>query len=148
MSMSPCFPGFIGPPARRALGCAAMLVLWIGLFAGSATAQSDGGPAATVGMTNTLQFTPDTVRVQVGETVRWENSSVVVHTVTADPEEATLEESVRLPEGASPFDSGNMDPKETFEYTFEVPGTYRYFCIPHEATKMYGTVIVEPAGGT
>lgn len=126
-------------------GLGLVLVLWMGLFVGAAAAQSESEPAAVVGMTNTLKFTPDTVRVDVGETVRWENTSIVVHTVTADPEEATLDESVRLPEGASPFDSGNMDPEATFEHTFEVPGTYRYFCIPHEATKMFGTVIVKPA---
>jgi plastocyanin len=119
----------------------------MGLLALPVSAQSGGGPAATVGMTNTLEFDPDTVRVQVGETVRWTNSSIIVHTVTADPDEATKDESVRLPEAAAPFDSGDMDPKATFQHTFEVPGTYRYFCIPHEGTKMYGTVIVEPADG-
>jgi plastocyanin len=131
---------------KRLAGGVVALSLWIGLLAWPASAQSGGGPAATVGMTNTLEFDPDTVRVEAGETVRWKNTSIIVHTVTADPEEATKEESVRLPEGAAPFDSGDMDPKATYEYTFEVPGTYRYFCIPHEGTKMFGTVIVEPAG--
>jgi len=122
-----------------------VLSLWIGVFATSAMAQSSGEPAAVVGMTNTLEFDPDTVRVQTGETVRWKNSSVIVHTVTADPEKATKSESVLLPDGASAFHSGNMDPKTSFEHTFETPGTYRYFCIPHEGTKMYGTVIVKSA---
>lgn len=117
----------------------------MGLLGTPAPAQSNSGPAAVVGMTNTLKFEPDTVRIEAGETVRWENSSIIVHTVTADPEKATKDESVQLPERASPFDSGNLDPEATFEHTFEVPGTYRYFCIPHEATKMYGTVLVEPA---
>lgn len=118
-----------------------------GLFAGPATAQSEGDPAVVVGMTNQMEYTPDTVRVRVGETVRWENSSAVMHTVTADPEEAFKDESVKLPEGASTFNSGNMNPDQTFEHTFEVAGTYRYFCIPHEAVGMVGTVIVEPAEG-
>lgn len=96
-------------------------------------------------MTNTLKFTPDTVRVEVGETVRWENTSLVMHTVTADPSEATMDGSVQLPKGAAPFDSGNLDPEDRFEHTFTEPGTYRYFCIPHEVTKMRGTVIVTPA---
>lgn len=100
--------------------------------------------AAQVEMTNTLKFSPDTVTIQAGETVRWTNTSVIVHTVTADPDEATMDGSVRLPEGADAFNSGNMDPKATFEHTFEAPGTYTYFCIPHEAVKMRGTVVVEP----
>ena len=59
---------------------------------------------------------------------------------------ATMENSVRLPEGAAPFHSGDLEPEEAFEYTFEVPGRYRYFCVPHEAA-MRGTVIVAPANG-
>lgn len=129
---------------RRALGLAVVLALWAGLFTGPAVAQSSSGPAAVVEMTNTLSFTKDTVRVEVGETVRWENTSVVVHTVTADPEEATMDKSVRLPNGAAPFHSGNLEAEETFEHTFETPGRYTYFCVPHEAA-MRAVVIVEPA---
>jgi len=130
--------------------CLLALVVGLGhglLFAGTAAAQSEGEPAAVVGMTNQMEYTADTVRVQVGETVRWENSSAVMHTVTADPEEAFKDDSVKLPEGASTFNSGNMDPDQTFEHTFDVAGTYRYFCIPHEAVGMVGTVIVAPADG-
>lgn len=117
-----------------------------GVHLGAAPDAPTDDPAAVVEMTNTLKFTPDTVEVTVGETVRWENTSLVMHTVTADPEEATMDGSVVLPESAAPFDSGNMDPEETFEHTFTEPGTYRYFCIPHEAAKMRGTVIVRPEG--
>lgn len=115
----------------------------VGLLVEPAVGQANENAAETVGMTSTLEFTPDTVRIAVGKTVRWKNSSMIVHTVTADPKKATKEESVRLPEGASAFDSGNLDPEATFKHTFTVPGTYRYFCVPHEGTKMYGTVIVE-----
>lgn len=135
------------PRMRTIVAGIVALGLWIGLLAVPVAAQSAGEPAATVGMTNTLEFDPDTVRVQAGEPVRWTNGSVIVHTVTADPEKATTDESVRLPNGAAHFDSGDMDPNATFEHTFETPGTYRYFCIPHEGTKMYGTVIVEAADG-
>ena len=128
------------------VGSVAALLFLLGSGLG-APAQAQSSPAATVDMTNALEFAPDTVRVQAGETVRWTNGSVIVHTVTADPDEATTDESVRLPEGAAPFDSGTLDPKARFEHTFEVPGTYRYFCIPHEGAKMYGTVIVAPAEG-
>ncbi len=133
-------------PAYRGLVLTGVLVLWAGLLGGTAAAQSSSEPAAVVGMTNTLSFTPDTVRIEVGETVRWENNSVIVHTVTADAEESTMDESMRLPDGAAPFHSGDLQPEATFEHTFEVPGRYRYFCVPHEAA-MRGTVIVDPAGG-
>ena len=38
---------------------------------------------------------------------------------------------------------GLIDPDETFEVTFDEPGTYDYFCIPHEGSGMKGTIIVE-----
>ncbi|WP_259076947.1 cupredoxin domain-containing protein [Salinibacter ruber] len=117
----------------------------MGLLTAPAAAQTRSDPAVTVGMTNTLSFTKDTVRVEVGETVRWKNNSVIVHTVTADPNEATMDESMRLPDGATPFHSGDLESEETFEYTFRTSGRYRYFCVPHEAA-MRATVIVEPAG--
>jgi len=119
-----------------------ILVLVTGLF-WFGTAEKSHEPAAVVGMTNQLTFTPDTVRIQVGETIRWKNSSLLVHSVTADPAQETKDSSVILPDDAVPFNSGLLDPEETFEYSFKVPGTYKYFCIPHEA-MMTGVVIVEP----
>lgn len=108
-----------------------------------------GDVAAEVGMTNRLTFTPETVRVRVGETVRWRNSSDLLHTVTADPEKVSDPANVSLPEGAAPFDSGNLEPGATFDHTFTQPGRYKYVCIPHEAAAMIGWVIVsepEPGG--
>ncbi len=119
-----------------------VLVIGTGVFVAVAATSPDDEPAAEVGMTNTMKYTPDTVHVQVGETVHWTNNADVMHTVTADPEEAFQNNSVQLPDGASPFNSGNLDPGETFKHTFDVAGTYRYFCIPHEAAGMKGVVVV------
>jgi plastocyanin len=107
-------------------------------------AQHARQPDAVVRMTNTLRFEPDTVRVSPGGTVEWRNTSLLVHTVTGDPAKATLEGSAWLPEGAEPFDSGNLEPEAAFRHTFTVPGSYGYFCIPHEGAKMKGVVIVTP----
>lgn len=96
--------------------------------------------------TDLLSFDPAVDTIRVGDTVRWENSSVMVHTVTDDPALSRVEGSARLPDGARPFNSGNLDPDATFVRTFTVPGTYGYFCIPHEGAKMKGTLIVLPGG--
>ncbi len=48
-----------------------------------------------------------------------------------------------LPPGASPFDSGDLAPGEVYVRTFDVPGTYRCFCVPHERAGMTGVVVVE-----
>lgn len=97
-----------------------------------------------VTMTNRLTFEEDTVRITVGETVRWRNGSDLVHTVTADPERAVEEGSARLPTGAAPFHSGRLTPGETFQRTFREPGTYGYFCVPHEGAGMTGVAEVIP----
>lgn len=100
-------------------------------------------PAATVEMTNTMKFTPDTVWIESGETVLWKNTSLLVHSVTGDPSVSSIQGTASLPNDAKAFNSGMMDPKEQFRHTFKVPGTYQYFCIPHEGAKMYGWVIVD-----
>ena len=101
-------------------------------------------PDATVRATDRLTFEPATVTIPAGGTVEWRNASVLVHTVTDDPALSTVEGSAALPEGAEGFDSGDMAPDATFTHTFTVPGTYRYFCTPHEGAKMWGTVVVQP----
>jgi len=131
---------------RPLVTVSALVVLVPFLVSSALTERASPDPAAVVEMTNTLTFTPDTVTIGQGETVRWKNTSVLVHTVTADPEEATLDGSAMLPAGAEAFNSGNMDPEDTFEHTFEAAGTYTYFCVPHEAAKMRGTVVVTPSG--
>jgi plastocyanin len=106
--------------------------------------QAAGGVAATVDMTQGLTFVPSAVEINVGDSVEWRNVSSLEHTVTADPGKATQRRHVALPPGAQPFDSGNLQPGEKFRHLFTVPGTYRYFCIPHEAAGMVGEITVRP----
>lgn len=102
-----------------------------------------------VGMTESHAFDPKEITIDAGETVTWINDSSESHTVTA------YEDS--LPEGADYFDNGGaegeeaarddvgenlMQPGDTFEVSFDQPGTYRYLCIPHEGHGMTGTVVV------
>ncbi len=97
---------------------------------------------STVKITDLLQFEPKHLVIQAGDTVEWQNESVLVHTVTADPDKAARAEDAALPEGAEAFDSGNLDHDARFRHRFDKPGLYRYFCIPHEATGMVGEVEV------
>ncbi len=109
--------------------------------AASATAASDA--AAEVTMSNKLRFSPGAVHIKVGQTVRWTNKSDLVHTVTLDPKLAQKKADAALPDGAEPFNSGDLKPGQSFAHTFTVPGEYRYFCIPHELAGMVAGVIVE-----
>lgn len=130
--------------ARSALAIAgiAALVTGVATAPDPADARADD-PAAVVKMVG-IEFQPDTVTITTGETVEWVNESKLTHTVTADPTKAAKAANVTLPDGAEPFDSGDVAPGETYRRTFTVPGTYGYFCVPHEAAGMTGTVVVKP----
>ena len=87
-------------------------------------------------------YIPAQVTVRVGQPVEWVNSGQKVHSVTLIPTDAQNPKDVMEPKGAATFDSGFMPPGGTFTHTFEVPGTYRYFCVPHEKAGMVGVIIV------
>jgi len=132
---------------RRAFLRAAVPTVAVGLAGciGRSTPEYDIGMGA-------VEFRPTTLRVEPGTTVVWLNTNKQGHTVTAT--ESTL------PEGADYFASGGFESEaaareawanstngtlfegQSFEHTFEVPGTYGYICIPHESGGMTGSVVV------
>ena len=106
-----------------------------------------------VGMT-AVAYRPPEVTVSAGEEVVWKNTSSRGHTITAYDS--------GIPDGADYFASGGFESEqaardgfwnenrsglvtsgESYRHTFETPGEYRYFCIPHEQANMVGTVVVE-----
>jgi plastocyanin len=99
--------------------------------------------AAVVEMTSLFSFEPHTVVVRSGQVVEWRNKSTFTHSVTDAP--AKNQKLSGLPAGAEPFDSGSIPSGEIYRRTFTTPGTYRYYCDPHESFGMLGVVVVEPA---
>lgn len=92
-----------------------------------------------------VNFDPIGVLVRPGQTVRWTCTSNV-HTATAyHPKNGG--HSLRIPEGAEPWDSKYLLPGQTFEVTLTVEGVYDYFCLPHEMAGMVGRIIVGKPGG-
>jgi plastocyanin len=109
-----------------------------------ASAVAGGSPAVVIKMSDKpSKFLPDKVSVKVGQTVEWINNAKTLHSVDADPSMVQKSSDVVLPPGAKPFDSGFMPPGATFDYTFTVPGTYKYTCVPHEKDGMNGAVVVK-----
>ena len=90
--------------------------------------QPNGGPppmAATVTLIDE-SYQPPALEVAVGATVTWENiDGDDDHTVTST-------------DGA--FNSGVLPAGSAFEYSFDAPGTYPYFCAIHP--EMEGTITV------
>lgn len=93
-------------------------------------------------------FEPAGIFVQPGQKVRWVSHNYH-HSVTAYHPQSGRE--LRIPETAKPFDEtlgdGKRDYQESFEWTFEVPGTYDYYCRFHEAQGEVGRIVVGAPGG-
>jgi plastocyanin len=70
-------------------------------------------------------YSPSTLNVAAGTTVVWRNSGSQAHTVTSQDQL---------------FDSRLLDANRSWTYTFNTPGTYRYFCVPHPWMK--GVIVV------
>lgn len=110
--------------------------------------ESGSGPelsqSATVDMVSASDgsqvFEPDVVWLEPGGTATWVNDSGG-HTATAYAEANGKPD--RIPADAEPWDSGMItEIGAEFTHTFEVEGIYDYFCLPHEALAMLGTVVV------
>ena len=99
--------------------------------------------AATVMITTSRSFDPPLVSISRGQTVQWRNQSRNPQTVTCNPALASTATDVSVPSGASPFDSGVINPSATFTYTFNTPGSYQYVSLPFEAQQMTGQITVE-----
>jgi plastocyanin len=94
----------------------------------------------------TVWFDPIGLWIAPGQSVRWVVAANV-HTTTAyHPKNAG--HSLRIPEGAAPWDSGYLvQPGAHFEVTLTVEGVYDFYCMPHEAAGMVGRIVVgRPAG--
>jgi glucose/arabinose dehydrogenase/plastocyanin len=81
-------------------------------------------------------YRPRTLTVSAGTTVRWYNYDLDYHTSTS----GVCNGNDCTPDGQ--FDTGNINQYESFAFTFTVPGTYHYYCIPHP--YMQADLIVVP----
>lgn len=91
-------------------------------------------------------FDPIGLLIEPGQTVRWVLESGVHSTTAYHP--SNFNQSLRIPEGAAPWDSGILVERgATLDVTLTVPGVYDYYCLPHETVGMVGRIIVgEPTG--
>ena len=110
--------------------------------ASSSGSGGGGGSTTTVKMTDELKFDPATISIKTGDTVHWDNVASISHSSTDDPSKAATASDAKLPSGAQPWDSGLLNPGQTFDHQFSVAGEYDYFCIPHEGAGMKGHITV------
>lgn len=77
-----------------------------------------------------FMFKPSPLEVKPGTTLIWTNQDAIDHSVTAGTPGSL----------SGAFDSDFFGQGQAFEFTFNEPGTYDYFCKRHES--MVGTIVV------
>ena len=110
--------------ARWAVPLAACTVIALGAAVGVAAADS-APDAVTI---SNFAYAPPALTVTAGTKVIWTNDDNDAHTVTSADAGRT-------------FKSPALDTGDTFSFTFDKPGTYKYFCSLH--TYMVGTIDVK-----
>ena len=137
---------------RRALLAAGLLILALlvaacgggGGSSGSSSSSSagSGSSSSSSGVVEVslkdFKFTPSDIKVKVGQKVRFVNTDSVRHNVV----QATVEQATSGPYG---FESPVLMPSDSWEYTFNTPGTYPILCSldGHYLLGMTATVTVE-----
>jgi plastocyanin len=127
-------PGGLGGLPAYILGPFGVGMDWIG---DGVSWLSGNHPARAVSVAlDQYQMNPPVIQVLRGTTVTWRNVDELgeAHTVTADPGQVVK------------FDSGFLEPDESFSFTFTERGRYTYYCTLHgEPGKngMAGVVVVD-----
>jgi plastocyanin len=122
---------------KLVLAVASAMVMMLALTASVAGAQQ---PQNMMGQSTTpktwkvaiedFYFEPANAAIQPGDTIMWVNEGNTPHTVTAD-------------DGS--FDSGTLQPGESYSHTFQSAGMVPYHCSIHPS--MTGSVTVGAAAG-
>jgi len=128
---------------------------------GGRSSDLQGGPSVVEGVPDdadhvvdmtAVAFEPAELAVSVGDTVAWRYAEGEPHSVSAYGD--------GIPDGATYWASGGFESEaaartgwengegavqsgQSYVRTFETAGEHAYFCIPHEAAGMEGTVVVE-----
>lgn len=90
----------------------------------------------TVGPGGDFRFAPSGFEIAVGDTVRWQWDSAG-HNVRPN----AMPDGADWP-GTEGGDSTTFSAGHTYSYTFEVAGSYEYYCAPHRSAGMTGTFTV------
>ena len=101
----------------------------LALLAMVVLAPNAGAQSQTVSIRD-FNFSPPSISVTPGTTVTWTNQGQAPHTVTHT---------------GGAFDSGTLQPGQSYSFTFKRAGSYAYFCRIHPF--MRGTVVVGGGGG-
>ena len=77
-------------------------------------------------------FSPQTITINAGDSIRWTNMDIVSHTIVSD--------------SGNMINSPNLAQGQSYTQVFTTPGTYTYHCSIHPMMK--GTIIVNSPGSS
>ncbi len=112
-----------------ALGLGAVLAFVASAAAIAQTGSSAGNAETHVIVIKQMRFDPQQLSIKAGDRVEWTNQDIFTHTVTAN-------------DGS--FDSGPIEPGQSWSTTIRNPGTIGYHCRPHP--NMAAELTVSAAG--
>jgi plastocyanin len=113
--------------SRKQAGLATVMLVALAVIAAGCSGSSDDDHEPTTATITISGFSfGEPITIRVGDTVAVTNDDGLTHTWTSS-------------EGV--FNSGGLDPGESFEFTFDEAGTYDFFCSIHR--EMTGSVTVE-----
>jgi len=122
--------------------CASMDFKKAAVIAATTLAMSSPAFAATIklgGDNGELGFFPPSITVKAGETIEFVNNKAFPHNVVFDED--------NVPAGVNVDAISHEDylngPGEKVTNKFDTPGTYGYYCEPHQGAGMAGTIIVQ-----
>lgn len=99
-----------------------------------AAADAGGSTAATTVSVKSNVFSPKEVTIKAGQTVRWVWGGGTHNVVSG----SSCTPDAKFSSGKTTGVVGTV-----FEFTFDKPGTYPYYCDPHCDIGMTGTVLVQ-----
>jgi nitrite reductase (NO-forming) len=100
----------------------------VSMLPGSSTVQPMDDPSEFADDEDPADYSTNVLTIKAGDTVRFTNTDAgMIHTATAV-------------DGS--FDTGFLSEGESAEVTFDTPGEYEYYCLPHP--WMRAKIIVEP----
>jgi plastocyanin len=108
------------------LCAAALLALMCARVGVAAEPSAAAAPQESSVAIHNFMFSPMSLAVAVGTKVSWKNLDGEPHTIRS------IDDTFR---------SGALDQNDTFSYTFDKPGTYRYACSIHP--QMVASIVVK-----
>jgi len=99
----------------------------------SGTSTAPGAAAGSAALENQVNinhfvFEPNVLTIKTGQTVTWVHDDNVSHTIVSGV-------------SGSLFESPVLKRGDTYDFTFNTPGQFTYYCSIHPSMK--GTIIVE-----